>query len=1108
MYGQRTSRICSGCLAACLLVVNSARAADWPCYGRDATRNAVSPEKNPPTDWHIGQPDHVDERDRNVKWKARLGSAVIGSPVVAGGLVWVCSNNEAKYDSTFAKDAGVLLCFDERDGSFLWQHLTQRVGDRVHDWPYISTASPPLVEGERLWYLTNRWEVVCLDIGPLLKRTGQPREVWKLDMPRELGVFGHCPSMATNVRCAIGPSYKGMIYIITGNGVGADHRTVPAPDAPSLVCLDKDTGRVIWTDNSPGEGILQDQVSSPIVAEINGRAQVIAPQGDGWIRSFDPVTGKLIWEFDANPKESVYPRDRNELMAMPVLYENRLYIGLGQSVEHGEGPGLLWCIDTTREGDVSEHLDGGPDDAPRQDDSKTYQPAGGRRRTGPANPNSAVVWKFDRFDINGDGKVRASERMNRTASSVVAADGLVVAADFSGFAHCLDARTGRPLWVHDLEAAVVASPMVCDGKVYIADEDGDVATFALSREKKLLAEHNFGTSVYSAPVFANGVLYIAARGTLYAIGSASDPTAADGEWPQYRGPGRTNVSPDTALLSRWPADGPPLAWKAAGLGEGVPSVAVSAGRVYTLGYRDGGEWLTAWAVASGQKLWQARIGPAVEEMRAMRWLSQRTPTVDGDRVYAFTARGELICLATAEGAERWRKDYVNDFGGKANIWGYCDFPLVDGGQLICTPGGKDGAVLALNKWTGEVLWKCAVPKVQRSTYGAAVVATIAGVRQYVHQLDQTAAGISAGGKLLWQHPLPARMGNVHTALVRGDEVFLSVGWGGGDALVKLTRDGEKFSVGERHRGNPKAFDPWLGNSALLGGHVYTNAGFCIEWSSGKQEWEAGFRPRIAMVAADCHLYYRFGDGTVVMAEANPQKYVEVARFLPPRPETKEPAWSSPVVIGGMLYLRDQDQLLCYDLRQDRTRPVPGATAQQPVAVRPTAPVDADAADERRKGRRDAIFVPTPQDVVEKMLELAAVTKDDIVYDLGCGDGRIVVTAASRYGCRAAGYDLDPECVRLSQENVEKQKVGGLVRIQQKDLFSVDLSAATVVTLYLGRDVNRRLLPQLEKLRRGARVVSHMFEIEGFEPEKVVEVVSAEDDTKHTLYLWTAPLKRK
>lgn len=1106
--GARTS----WCFVLAILVTARADvfAADWPMFGRDATRNAVSPESNPPLDWQVE--DAEDKRQvkpaRNVKWVAELGEMSVGSPVVSGGLVWMCTNNARPRDPRFTKDASVLMCFDARDGKFLWQDVTARVGDRNNDWPWGSAASPPLVEGDRLWYVTNRWEVVCLDLSPLLARAGEPREVWKLDMPRELGITPYAPVMGFNLHCAIGASYKGRLYVITGNGVSHIKSLPTAPDAPSLVCLEKATGKVVWRDNSPGRGILDGQWGSPLVAKVGGRWQVIAPMGDGWLRSFDPDTGALLWKCDANAKGSVYPQTRNLLMAAPVLYEGRVYIATGQSIERGEGPGALLCIDPTRSGDVSEELDDGPGDA------------GGGARRGKANPNSGVVWKFVDATPPGAHRQRIN-RMNRSSSTVAAAAGLVFAPDFSGYLHCLDARTGEHLWAADVETAIPGSPLICDGKVYLEDEDGEVSVFAVSREMRRLAKHPTGAGGFSSPVFANGVLYVANRQRLYAI---EDPwtTAGIGDWPQWRGPNRTDVAADKGLLAAWPAGGPPLLWSARGLGAGVPSVAVARGRAYTLGYREDQEFLAAWDAATGAKVWDVPIGPAVAEQPSMRWLSQRTPTVDADRVYAFTARGVLVCVSSADGRERWRKDYVKDLGGRPGPWGYCDYPLVDGDRLICSPGAADGAVVALDKLTGDVEWRCPVTGCTRGTYAAVVAAEIAGRWQYVQQLECGAVGIGADGKLLWRYDaLRTPQGNVHTAIVRGDGVYCSGGWSQGAALIEVSRKADgAFAVRERYRvKRGQAFASWFGNSALVEGAVFTNAGYCFDWATGAERWAAQMSRQSTLAVAEGLLYFRQPDGTLTLAEATPGGYVERGRFVPPR-DSSEPAWTSPVIAGGRLYLRDQDQLLCYDVRRDRSAPlrpagveitkasVPAAagaaTAATTAATAPAATRPARAAGEERRPV-DAIFVPTSQDVVERMLELATVGKQDVVYDLGCGDGRIVITAAKKYRCRAVGYDIDPECVRMSLEGVRNAGVGGLVEIGRKDVFAADFSDATVVTLYMGREVNRRLLPQLQRLKPGTRVVSHNFDMEGVRPEKVVEFVSAEDDTKHTLYLWTVPL---
>lgn len=1066
------------------------RAEDWPMLGRDSSRNSVSPEKNPPTDWQIATEDGAPPASLNawnVKWKAKLGMNVLGPPIVSGGLVWVCTTNGNPRDFMFTMDAGCLMCFNEADGKFRWQHVTPRKGGRVLDWPGTSAGSPPMVEGDRLWFITNQWEVICLDIAPLLKGTGEPKQVWKLDMPHDLGIYCRSMSMGTGLRCAIGASYKGLIYVITGNGIDEARKKLPTPDAPSLICLEKGTGKVVWTDNSPGKNIMLGNWSSPLVAEINGKAQVIAPEDDGWIRSFDPSTGKLIWKLEANPKGSIFPQTRNQIMAAPVLYENRVYIATGQPPEHGEGNGILWCIDPMREGDVSEELD---------------NPAPGPLR-GIPNPNSAVVWKFDKIDPTPGAKLKQEDRMHRTVCSVTIADGLVIAPDYSGFIHCLDAKTGKRYWVHDAEAAIYGSALICDSKIYVGGEDGLMNILALARDKKLIAQQDFGEPLLGTPVFANGVLFASTRQMLYAI---QQPAGA--EWPQWRGPERTNVSSDTGLLAEWPAAGPPLLWKADGLGQGVPSVAVQRGRIYTLGYRQDAEYLTVLDAATGAKRFDARVGPVVNEQSGMRWLSQRTPTVDRDRVYVVTARGELVCFSTYDGHEKWRKDYSKDFGGRRGAWGYCDFPLVDGDHLICTPGGETAALVALEKETGGLVWKCPVPDCREGTYSATVAADICGVRQYVQQFGWGAVGVSAQGKLLWQFKgLHANHGsNVHTAIVRADDVFCSEGWNTGCALIHLTSRNGEFTISEVYDGlNGAAFQSWLGNSSLIGEHVYTNAGYCIKLMTGAPAWKQNLGARTTLVVAEGRLYYRLTDGTMILAEATPDHYSEKGRFLPPR-ATKDPPWTFPVIAGGRLYLRDQDELLCYDLRKERTRLVESPAA--PPASRPATQAAATQKSPANRSRGDAIFVATPQDVVEKMLEIAGVKKDDVVYDLGCGDGRIVVTAARKYGCKAAGFDVDPECVRWSRENVAKQNVGPLVEIAQKDIFTLDLSPASVVTLYMGREVNLRLVPQLEKLKPGSRIVSHNFDLEGYQPDKVIEVPSIEDETQHAIYLWTIPLRKK
>ena len=431
------------------------------------------------------------------------------------------------------------------------------------------------------------------------------------------------------------------------------------------------------------------------------------------------------------------------------------------------------------------------------------------------NPNSGLIWDFTKRSENFE------DAMYRSISNVTIHDNLVIAACAAGFVHCLDAKTGEKYWTHEMWGGIWGSPLIVDGLVYVGDEDGDVEILRLSSHpdvamKKVDGEYQpiakiyMGGSVYSSPIFANNALYIATRNSLHAIETKQTPqdvseTRAGGNWPQWRGPQRTNVSTETDLLKQWPAGGPPLLWQAEGLGEGVSSVSIAGGRIYTLGYRDGNEYAIALDEKNGTKIWDARIGPAVKEAGIMRWLNQRTPTVDSDRLYVVTTSGELICLETAGGVEIWRKSYTVDFEGNKARYGYCDFPLIDGEKLICTPGGPTATMVALNKRTGEVIWKSAVPGENRTAYSTTVVAEVGGIRQYLNYLYHGLVGVAAtDGRFLWRYDANAdRFGNVYTPIVRGDLVFSPVSFGArphGSALLKLLPVGNGIKVEEQYLG--------------------------------------------------------------------------------------------------------------------------------------------------------------------------------------------------------------------------------------------------------------------------------------------------------------------
>jgi outer membrane protein assembly factor BamB len=480
-------------LAAVLLTAGPLRAEDWPMLGRDKTRNPVSPEKGAPVEWDI-------KTGRNVKWRATLGWFAWADPVVADGLVWIGTNTDSPSKPGVDEEAPALNCFRESDGRFVWQLVVVPNNGLPRGSGYRGFHSSPLIEKDRAWLTTRYGQVHCFDVSPLRQGLLKPRLAWTLDLHQSLGVWPFYSVMSGGETCSIGASYRDRIYVITGNGIrgwqegsGMDSYQVRAPDAPSLVCLDRNSGKVLWQDNSPGTNILYGQWGSPLVADVGGRGQVIAPLGDGWMRSFDALTGELLWKLNINFSSVTNRNLRNHFLNAPVLYQERIFIGGGNDVEHGEGPGSLFCIDPTRRGDVSLELDDRPG-------------------KGKPNPNSAVVWHLASF--------------GRTIGQVAIHDDLVIAAGFDGLLHCLDAQTGQEFWRHDMRAHVWGSSLIADGKIYVGDEDGDVCVLELAREKKLLFTTAFEAPVYSSPIFANRVLYIATSEKLYAIqqGASSPPT--------------------------------------------------------------------------------------------------------------------------------------------------------------------------------------------------------------------------------------------------------------------------------------------------------------------------------------------------------------------------------------------------------------------------------------------------------------------------------------------------------------------------------------------------------------------------------------------------------
>lgn len=458
-------------------------------WGRTPSRNLVSPARRIAIDFDT-------ETGRGVQWTAKLGSETYGNPVIAGGKVFIGTNNHAGYRPGIQGDKGCLLAFDGKTGTFFWQLSRDKLEQgRANDWPEVGIASTPAVEGDRLWVVTNRAELLCLDTegfhdgendGPIKDEVHREREdadiVWSLDMIGALGVYPQ--NLANSSPLILGD----MVFLVTSNGKSEDKRTIPSPQAPSFLGVDKHTGAVVWRDNSPGENVIDGQWGSPAAGIVDGKAQVYFPGGDGWLYALDPATGAHLWKCNLNAPRFVSDdrESRGALVATPVFIDGSVIIGVGRDPEQGEGTGRLFRIDATREGDVTD---------------------------------SGILWHYGGEDDDQQPLFR------RTISTVAVADGMVYATDIAGFLHCLDVKTGKRLGMADLLASTWGSPLVIDGKVIIGDEDGDLAVLRTGPTLEPLFATNLGSAIYGTPAFANGRLYLSSRTALFAIevGTGAEP---------------------------------------------------------------------------------------------------------------------------------------------------------------------------------------------------------------------------------------------------------------------------------------------------------------------------------------------------------------------------------------------------------------------------------------------------------------------------------------------------------------------------------------------------------------------------------------------------------
>lgn len=499
-------------LATAILATSSLKAADWPMWGGTPDRNMVAQASGIPDDIDSGKflpkTETIDPKStKNVRWVSKLGSQAYGSPVVAGGRVYVGTNNESPRDPNQKGDRGVLMCFDEKSGEFLWQLLVPKVGaGKVSDWEYVGLCSSVAIEGDRGYVVTNRGEIVCFDVkgqsdgndGPFTDEAGfssadgKPVEItnqhadiiWVSDVRTDLGIFPHNVSSCSPL--VVGDK----LWVATSNGVDWSHLNIPAPFAPSLIAVNKENGEVVAEEASDvSKRVLHASWSSPAFTTVDGKPLIVWGGGDGFAYGFEtepyqhpegfPAL-KEVFRYDANPPEyrqkdgvplKYATHDGpSEIISTVVVQNDRAYMVIGQDPEHGDGVGMLSCIDLTKTGDI----------------------------TGKA------VW------VNKD--------IGRSISTPSVDGDLIYQAEYNGNIHCIDAKTGEQVWVYPTNSRIWSSTLVADGKVYCGNEDGELVILKAGREMELIGKVDFYTPVYCTPVIANDVLYVTTHTHIFAIG--------------------------------------------------------------------------------------------------------------------------------------------------------------------------------------------------------------------------------------------------------------------------------------------------------------------------------------------------------------------------------------------------------------------------------------------------------------------------------------------------------------------------------------------------------------------------------------------------------------
>lgn len=908
------------------LCLRPAHAGDWPQWGGTREHNMVSSEKGLAASFRPGTIDSDTETmdlrtAENVKWVFKLGTESHGSPVIAQGRIFVGSNYVANQPRGKPKShaaGGWLVCLDEKTGRLLWELVTPKLPESraPHSDTGYGICSSPTIEGDRLYVVTNCADVLCLDIhgmangndGPFVDEGGymagnfnqpgvptRPVEVkptdadivWRYDIFAELEAHPHD---ASSCSILIDGDY---LYVCTGNGVNREENKVLNPLAPSLIVLDKRTGRLIAADDEKiGTRLYKGQWTSPSLCRVGGKTLIIYGGGDGLCYAFEPVAApapgqrgslKKVWAVECNPPDCKFRDGRvvgyrekdgpSEIVGTPVCVGERIYVTIGRDPHRGPGKGCVTCIDAAR---------------------------------------GVALWSCD--------------KIGRSMSTVSVADGLLYVAETFGAVHCLDAHTGQIYWSHKIDGHVWGSTMVADGKLYVPTSR-HLLVFAPGKEKKLLASVKVDSPLLSTPTPANGVLYVATQEFLYAVAGSKKPVAATpaasrtasaspaadtltgadeeltGAWPQWRGPARDGRVPH--LPKNFPAL--PVLWKSKVAGPCDAGIAVAEPVLVLCDHDEHHDAYRCLQLADGKEVWK-RAFPNGREMDYGAG-PRATPLVYRDKVYAQSAFGEFFCFELKTGRTLWRKDFVKDFAvKKPPRWGYCSSPLVAHGRLIVNPGGKV-SLAALEPETGSLLWQ---GEGGPANYSSFIACTFGGVAQVVgYDLKSLGGWDLASGKRLWTLDVDASGGFVvPTPLSLGDRLLVS----DSNSQTQLFTFAEHGRlridpVARNEDLSPEVPTPVAARDMILG---QSGRLVCLDAASLKTLW---LEEQEKAFTHDCHLIVSEDRGLAFNSEGELVlfRFDRQGATILGKKKLCNKTLMHPTVAGSRLLVRDGEFLYCYGL---------------------------------------------------------------------------------------------------------------------------------------------------------------------------------------------------